>query len=110
MSILNLGSYEKVSADPRRLSTLLDSSTVQSLLSRAEFLKRIQDALREWFDEPVSSSIKVANLRGGTLTVHVRNAAASTHLRYSQNEALKYLNQRLNLEIYRLVIRVDPSS
>ncbi len=97
------------SLNARSLGDALDQPQLQSLLQRAGELAGIQRELRSYLDEPWAEAVRVANLRGTTLALHVSHGAALTALRHRQEELVAALNRRLGLQITRLELKVRPA-
>lgn len=90
-------------------------SPAAALLRRAELLSRYQQLLEDWASSmpagttTLVDSLRVVNLRAGTLVIHADNAAALTALRYRLNELSLYLQKHLGTECSRIETRVRPA-
>ena len=82
---------------------------LRDLIERAERLAALDDALRQWTQEPWFQSIRLANIRGDTVVLFASNAAALVPLRYRQQELLNFLRDSLKLSCTRLETKVRPS-
>jgi hypothetical protein len=83
-------------------------AAVNDLLSRAQRLAQMNQALRQWTGEEWLAQIRVANVRSGTLVLYSSSAAALVPLRYRTQELLDWLNQRFGLACTRLEVKVRP--
>lgn len=82
---------------------------LRDLIERAERLTALDNALRQWTQEPWFQSIRLANIRGDTVVLFASNAAALVPLRYRQQELLSFLRDSLKLSCTRLETKVRPS-
>jgi hypothetical protein len=100
-----------MSRDVPSLGNLFDApSPLRTLLARADQLAALQRALREILHEPWAQALRVANLRGPLLILHADHAGAATALRHRQAGLIAALNQRLDLQLSGLEIKVRPPS
>lgn len=83
-------------------------SELRGLLDRARLLADINRALPSWSAEPWVALIRVANVRGETLVIHARTAAALVPLRYRSTALLAWLNQRFRLGCTKTEAKVKP--
>lgn len=81
---------------------------LEGLLQRARQIQAVQQACQRWSTEPWMASIRVANVRDGTLVVHSDSAAALTALRYRREALLGFLRDRYGWPLTRLEARVRP--
>ncbi|GAC1632589.1 MAG: hypothetical protein NVS9B10_27250 [Nevskia sp.] len=85
-------------------------SPLHGLLDRARNLGNIQQLLRDWAQEPLSRSLRIANARDGVVVVYADSAAAFTQLRYRQQELLQLLREKLANPALTLEIQMRPSA
>jgi len=97
------------SGSARSLGDALDQPQLHSLLQRADQLAAIQRELRAYLNTPWAGSLRVANIRGTTLTVYTDNGAALTNLRHRTAELVAALNQKLGLQLSKLDLKVRPA-
>lgn len=97
--------------DAKNVGAHLDEtvSHVRDLLGRARQLAEIDAAVRTWAQEPLSGSLRVANMHNGVLIVFIENAAAYTALRYRQQELMEALRQRFGMTIDKIEIKTMPN-
>lgn len=79
------------------------------LLEQVRRIEALNLALRQWTKEPWLDSIRVANLRDGTLVLFADNAAVATALRYRRESLEIFLRERCGLAIKRIEAKVRPS-
>ncbi len=84
-------------------------SALHDLVERAERISALNNALRQWTQEPWFQSIRLANIRGDTVVLFASNAAALVPLRYRQQDLLRFLSQVLKLECTKLETKVRPA-
>jgi len=84
----------------------LPDSPVGELLRRARWLAEIDQIFRDWVPAPIARAMRVANFRDGIIVIYVDSAAALTQLRYSEQELLQVLTQRLKPPCKKLEIKI----
>lgn len=101
--------------DPKPLSDWLQnpSTTAGGLLARLQSVETVDRALRDWLNTPEpnlwASSVRVAAIEGGNITVYCADATALTRFRYRSGEALTFLRQRFGESCARIEARVRPT-
>lgn len=83
-------------------------SPLGELLDRAERISALNQALRQWTQEPWFDSIRLVNLRGDTVVLFATNAAALVPLRYRQQALLAFLQERFQLPCVKVTTKVQP--
>lgn len=81
---------------------------LRHLLQRANLIAEINRALPSWSADPWIRQIHVANVREGTLVLHVESAAALVQLRYRQPALLAWVLDRFSLDCSRIEAKVRP--
>lgn len=84
-------------------------SSVRGLLSRAQRLSRINQALQaQWASEAWVQSIRIANIRGNTVVIYAQTASAMIPLRYRREALLAFLRQNFELNCLEIDAKVRP--
>lgn len=97
--------------DAQPLQRWLDRQprSLRELLERARHLAAINRALREhWSEYAWGDAIRIANIRGSTVVLYSRSAAALIPLRYRRQALLGFLQQRFGLTCTELDVKVRP--
>ena len=90
-------------------------SPAAALLRRAELLSRYQAVLKDWAssmpagNSSLVDSLRVVNLRTGTIVIHAQHAAALTAVRFRLNELLRHFQNHFGTEYSRIDVRVRPA-
>ena len=82
---------------------------LDNLFQVTQRLEALNQALRQWADEPWLDCIRVANLRGDTLVLFADSASALVPLRYRRDALLAFLRDHYGVTATRIEAKVRPS-
>lgn len=90
-----------------------ESPGLAPLLAHAATLQRLNRLVHQWLPPPLSDHCRVANYKGGILTIHVGSSAWATKLRYllpSLREKLAQQQELRNITEVRLRTIAEPAA
>ncbi len=96
---------------PKKASNLLigkGASSLQPLLSYANYLQKQSDHLRNSLSEPFASHIALANIRNGIATIMVDSSTWLGKIRYLAPTIQQILSQQ-GLQISKVEFKADPN-
>lgn len=80
-----------------------------SLEHKVRQLEHINRSIQDWCEENWRPQLRAVNIRADTLVIFSSSAAALIQLRLRQTDLLHHLNNRLQLGIKTLDLKVMPS-